>query len=74
MADWLDNAFEAEDPEIPEEGREQEMFEHFRFVVDSGQAPIRIDKYMSEHMEDTSRNRIQLAIKEGYVHVADKPV
>ena len=75
MADWLDNAFDVEDPDLPgEEGREQEMFEHFRLTVDAGQAPIRIDKYMSEHMEDTSRNRIQLAIKEGYVHVQDKPV
>ena len=58
------------------EGREQdeEMFEHFRMEVDGGQAPIRIDKYMSEHMEDTSRHRVQLAIKEGFVLVADKPV
>ncbi len=29
---------------------------------------------MSEHLEDTSRNRVQLAIKEGYVHVGDKVV
>ena len=50
------------------------LFEHFRFVVDPGQAPIRIDKYMSAHMEDTSRHRVQCAIKEGYVHVGDKVV
>jgi len=53
---------------------EQGMFEHFRFVVDKGQAPLRIDKYMSAHMEDTSRHRVQCAIKEGYVHVGDKVV
>ena len=74
MADWLDNAFETEEADLGPEERGQEMFEHFRMEVDSGQAPVRIDKYMSDHMEDTSRNRIQLAIKEGYVHVADKPV
>ena len=50
------------------------MFEHFRLEVDPGQAPIRIDKYMSTHLEDTSRNRIQQAFKEGYVRVGETPV
>ena len=53
---------------------EQEMFEHFRMVVDNGQAPLRIDSYMSAHMEDTSRHRIQTAIKEGFVQVGEKTV
>ena len=35
-----------------------ELFEHFRLEVDAGQAPVRIDRYMSEHMEDTSRSRL----------------
>ena len=52
----------------------QEMFEHFRLEVDPGQAPVRIDKYMSTHLEDTSRNRIQQAFKEGYVRVGESPV
>lgn len=60
------------EPQIDDE--EQGMFEHFRLNVDVGQTPMRIDKYMSEHMEDTSRHRVQLAIKEGYVHVGDKVV
>ena len=55
-------------------GGEQEMFEHFRLEVDPGQAPVRIDKYMSTHLEDTSRNRIQQAFKEGYVRVGETPV
>ncbi len=50
------------------------MFEHFRLEVDPGQAPLRIDKYMSSHLEDTSRNRIQQAFKEGYVRVGEIPV
>ena len=53
------------------EQQEQELFEHFRLNVDVGQTPMRIDKYMSEHMEDTSRHRVQLAIKEGYVFVGE---
>ncbi|MCD8312754.1 MAG: RluA family pseudouridine synthase [Bacteroidales bacterium] len=55
-----------------EEG--QEMFEHFRFEIDRGQAPMRVDKYLASHMEYTSRNRIQLAIKEGFVRNNDKTV
>ena len=51
---------------------EQGMFEHFRMVVDQGQNPLRIDKFMASHMEDTSRHRVQLAIKEGYVKLGDK--
>ena len=54
-----------------EEG--QEMFEHFRLVADKGQAPVRVDKFIATHQEDTSRNRVQQAIKLGYVLVNDKP-
>lgn len=56
------------------ETREEDLFEHFRLNVDEGQEPIRIDKFMSSHLEDCSRNRIQCAIKEGYVHVGDRTV
>ena len=45
------------------------LFEHFRLNVDPGQEPIRIDKWMLAHLEDTSRHRIQCAIKEGFVQV-----
>ncbi len=48
------------------------MFEHFRLNVDVGQTPMRVDKYMATHLEDTSRHRVQCAIKEGYVRVNDK--
>ena len=51
-----------------------EMFEHFRIVVDKGQEPERIDKFIASHQEDTSRNRVQQAIKLGYVLVNDKVV
>ncbi|MCI1640053.1 MAG: RluA family pseudouridine synthase [Bacteroidales bacterium] len=58
---------EVTDPESDSIGEDQEMFEHFRLTADKGQTPVRIDKYMSSHLEDTSRHRIQIAIKEGYV-------
>ena len=61
----------AEPDEVIEDD-EQGMFEHFRLNVDPGQTPLRIDKFMASHLEDTSRHRIQLAIKEGYVKVGEK--
>ena len=60
-------------PEETLEDEEQGMFEHFRLNVDVGQAPVRIDKYMSSHLEETSRHRVQCAIKQGYVFLNDKP-
>ena len=35
---------------------------------------MRVDKYMCTHMEDTSRNRVQQALKEGYVRVGEEIV
>lgn len=59
-----------------EETLEEEvpMYEHYRFVVDKGQSLLRIDKYITEKMERTSRHRIQLAIGAEYVRVNDKVV
>lgn len=66
-----DVLFENEDFEKESPGG---MFEHYRFNVDKGQSLLRIDKYITEHMEKTSRHRIQLAIEAGYVRVNDKVV
>ncbi len=62
--------YNSEDESLEDE--EQGMFEHFRLNVDKGQTPMRIDKYMATHLEDTSRHRVQCAIKEGYVLLNDK--
>lgn len=58
--------------EVAYEDEGQEMFEHFRFDIDKGQSPMRVDKYLATHMEYTSRHRIQLAIKQEYVRVNDR--
>ena len=55
--------------ENPQE--EDLLFEHFRLVADKGQAPLRVDKFIATHQEGTSRHRVQLAIKAGYVLVND---
>lgn len=60
--------------DIDELEGEPQLYEHFRFVVDSGQVPLRIDKYMLEKLQHSSRNRIQRAADAGFVHVNDRPV
>lgn len=48
---------------------EQELFEHIRIVADKKQALLRIDKFLMNRVENTSRNRIQNAIDVGSVLV-----
>ena len=40
-----------------------ELYEHFRVVADRGQQLLRVDKFLQDHLPDTSRNRIQLAAR-----------
>lgn len=56
------------------EDEQQPLYEHFRIVVDEGQSPLRIDKYMFEKLQHSSRNRIQQAADAGFVHVNDRSV
>ena len=57
-----------------EEGEATGLYEHFRAVADKGQELLRIDKFLLNLMPDTSRNRIQTAAKNGFIHVNGKPV
>lgn len=57
-----------------EEVQQPELYEHFRVVVDKGQAPIRIDKYLFERIVNASRNRIQAAADARFVMANGKPV
>ena len=43
-------------------------------MVDKGQAPVRIDKYLFERIVNASRNRIQTAADAGFVMANGKPV
>ena len=65
---------EAQDMTLLEDDEEQQLYEHFRIVVDKGQEPLRVDKYMFERLKHSSRNRIQKAADAGFVHVNDQPV
>jgi 23S rRNA pseudouridine1911/1915/1917 synthase len=51
-----------------------ELFEHYRVVVDRGQNPLRIDKFLTIRMEGVSRNKIQAAADASCIRVNDNPV
>ena len=53
---------------------QQELFEHHRFIVDPGQSLLRIDKYLSDRMENTSRTRVQNAANAGNILVNNNTV
>ena len=68
-----------EDELLEEDGPESaalphEEHEHWRIVADKGQSPIRIDKFLMDHLGDTSRNRIQKAAEAGCIRVDGRPV
>ena len=62
------------DDDLSIESSEREGHEHWRLSVDKGQASVRIDKFLMDHMGDTSRNRIQKAAEAGCIRVNDRPV
>lgn len=52
----------------------QEMFEHYRFEVDPGQTPLRIDKFLMSKIQNATRNKIQQAAKANNILVNSEPV
>ena len=53
---------------------QQELYEHFRFETDPGQSALRIDKFLFNRLESTSRTRIQIAANAGNILVDGKAV
>jgi 23S rRNA pseudouridine1911/1915/1917 synthase len=53
---------------------EEELYEHFKFEVPKGQAPLRIDKYLMGLIQNATRNKIQIAATEGNIFVNDATV
>lgn len=56
------------------ENEEQELFEHHRIEVDSGQKALRIDKFLVNRIENASRSKIQSAADAENILVNNKPV
>lgn len=53
---------------------DNELYENWRFTVDKGQTPLRIDKYLMARIENTSRNKIQKAARNDCIRVNNVPV
>ncbi len=72
-----ENAFLNSEPlqeDVLNEDESGELYEHFRVVADRGQQLLRVDKFLMDHLPDTSRNRIQQAARSGFIHVNGRPV
>lgn len=52
----------------------RELYEHFRFVADPGQALLRVDKWLVERLQKSSRNRVQNAADAGCILVNGRAV
>ena len=60
--------------ENSEEEGNDELYEHYRFVADKGQNPLRVDKFLMNLVQNATRNKIQKAAAAGNIFVNDKPV
>ena len=52
----------------------EELYERMNLVVDKGQEPLRLDKFLVSRVEGASRNKVQKAIESGRVTVNSKVV
>ncbi len=59
-------------PDISEET--EELYEHYRILVDPKQSLLRIDKFLYNRIENVSRNKIQNAAKAGNILVNEVPI
>jgi len=58
-----------EDKISEDESSSEELFEHHKFTADPGQEVLRIDKFLLDRIPNTSRNKIQVAAKNGNILV-----
>jgi len=60
-----DNALS--DADLQEESTD--LYEHHHWIVDRGQTPIRIDKFLTHRIENASRSKVQAAAEAGCILV-----
>ena len=72
--DSFDNPDDLDSLNSLENEDDGQLYEHFRIVADRGQVPTRVDKFLFEHLQHSSRNRIQKAAEAGFIHVNEQPV
>jgi len=69
--DFIDDFEDIEDIEETEDGA---LFEHYNIIVDPGQTLLRIDKFLSDRLKNTTRSRLQTAADEGNILVNNQSV
>ncbi|MBS1671652.1 MAG: RluA family pseudouridine synthase [Bacteroidetes bacterium] len=62
------------EPEIEQQEQLEEMYERRAFIIDKGQEPMRIDKWLQIRLEGATRNKIQQGIESGFLTVNGKTV
>ncbi len=48
-----------------------ELYEHYKFTATEGQEPLRVDKFLMNFIENSTRNKIQQAAKAGNILIND---
>lgn len=66
--EWL-NGDDFDDDEELEGFEGCPLFEHYHFTVDKGQSTMRLDRFLTARLEDTSRSRVQQAAASDYILV-----
>lgn len=67
-----DKSYGPEEDELEED--QDELFEHHNFTADPGQEPLRIDLFLMDRVPNTSRNKIQVAARNGNIKVNGKAI
>lgn len=70
----IDNNVYTEEFEEIEDTEDGALFEHYNLVVDPGQTLLRIDKFLSDRLKNTTRSRLQAAADGGNILVNKQPV
>ena len=56
------------------EEESSDLYEHYHIVVDPGQSPLRVDKFLFNRIVNVSRNKVQQAAKAGNILVNKQAV
>jgi 23S rRNA pseudouridine1911/1915/1917 synthase len=51
-----------------------ELYEHHRLIADPKQSLLRIDKFLMDRLPNVSRNKVQKAIRDGFVKVNEEEI
>ncbi|MCO5231973.1 MAG: RluA family pseudouridine synthase [Chitinophagales bacterium] len=65
---------EIEEDLFADDDNGEELFEHYKFITDKGQGPVRIDVFLMGKLLNVSRSKIQNATKAGSVLVNGQAV